>query len=288
MRSINFLQIVNLLHNIKSTFNKLKGLLKFNKRKPYKDSMNNIGMLLCGDSINDGIATEAFGQLSTTINSFATKCITFLNEDFSDETKSFGLFCSRVLLENSCAALVGRLDPFRVLYLSEFQVQPEYDFGKRAKSAFSWTGDVIADEKLGANGLWSLDNEVSKISRALFSKHSEHVYWKPAVEKMLDFVSKLSPDPVLADILDFDSESYINKNRGISLRLYSTLSKGVHWEIFSSQVLLDEVTIKSAIRDTLLLVSHLGLTSHFIPTAYASLSPDKAVEEYIKIRKLIV
>ena len=67
--------------------------------------------------------------------------------------------------------------------------------------------------------------------------------------------------------------------------LYSTLSKGVHWEFFTSALVFDDATVKAAIRDTCLLIGRLGLTSHFIPTAYASLSPLEAVEKYVSFRR---
>jgi hypothetical protein len=111
--------------------------------------------------------------------------------------------------------------------------------------------------------------------------------WKPAVEKLLDFVSSYKPEPELADILTTDAEKYIPRIKGRSLQLYSTLSKGVHWEFFTTPLVFDETTVTTAIRETLLLLSHLGLTSHFIPTAYASLSPRATVESYLAIRKEI-
>ena len=104
---------------------------------------------------------------------------------------------------------------------------------------------------------------------------------------MLDFISTLPQDPTLKDILAIDADTYIDENKGRSVQLYSTLSKGVHWEFFTSELLFDETTVKGVIRDTCLLISNLGLTSHFIPTAYASLEPNKAVEEYINFRKLV-
>ena len=190
------------------------------------------------------------------------------------------------MLENSCAALVGRLDSFRVLYLSEFQTQPEYAYGKRAKSAFSWTGDVIPEEKVSRD-MWSVDHDLQKINRALFSRYLDHIYWKPAVERMLDFASSDRANPALTEILELEAETYMDVTRGKSLQLYATLSKGVHWEFFTSTLLFDEETVKSMIRETFLLVGHLGLTSHFIPTAYASLSPELALKTYITFREEI-
>lgn len=247
--------------------------------------MSNLGTLLCGHDQTEGVAKTALDQLAASIDTFSMRSVKFLNEEVSEDTLSFGPFCARVLLENACAALVGRLDSFRMLYLSEFQTQPEYEYGKRAKSAFSWSGDVIPpDEKLTQN-LWSLDYDLSKISRALFSRHVDHLYWRPAVERMLDFLSSSQAYPTLPDIRELDAETYINTTKGRSLQLYSTLSKGVHWEFFTSALLFDEITVKSLIRETCLLVGHLGLTSHFIPTAYASLTPDEAVNAYLAFRR---
>jgi len=248
--------------------------------------MTGLASLLCGGDNCQGTAKVALDQLSSSVEGFSGRAIRYLTEDFSQDALTFGPFCARVLLENACAALVGRLDSFRMLYLSEFQAQPEYEHGKRARSAFSWSGDVMPDDK-ATQQLWSLDNELPRISRALLSKHMEHVYWKPAVEKMLDFVSTLPSDPALAELLTLDADSYVSETRGRGAQLYSTLSKGVHWEFFTSALLFDELTVKAAIRDTCLLVSRLGLISHFVPTAYGSLSESEAIAEYVSFRRLL-
>lgn len=245
--------------------------------------MADVGNLLCGEALVQGTAKAALDQLSLSIESFAGRSVKILVEDISDEGLALGPFCARVLLENSCAALVGRIDTFRLLYLSEFQGQPEYEYGKRAKSAFSWFGDVIPEEK-PAKDLWSVDHDVSRISRALFSQHLDHICWRPAVERMLDYISSNGSDPSLRDVVLLNSETYVSQCKGQSLQLYSTLSKGVHWECFNSALQFDELTVKNAIRDTCLLVGHLGLVSHFIPTAYASLQPDRALEAYLSFR----
>ncbi|HOE42053.1 MAG TPA: hypothetical protein PLB25_10555 [Rhodoferax sp.] len=252
---------------------------------PTLDQMNEIALLLCGDN-SEGTGKIALDQLASSLRSFSAKAATFLTEDITDEALSFGPFCSRVLLENGCAALVGRLDSFRMLYLSEFQAQPEYEPGKRAKSAFAWSGDVIPDEKPN-QALWSIDHDLPKISRALFSKYFEHIFWKPAINRMLDYVSSLESDPLLADVANIDPDRFIDETKGRSIQLYSTLSKGVHWEFFTSALLFDEATVKNSIRETFLLVANLGLVSHFVHTAYASLAPDEAARCYKAIRRLV-
>jgi hypothetical protein len=247
--------------------------------------MNELALLLCGGG-GRGTAGTALQQLSSSVRGFSARAAKFLTEDATDETLSYGPFCARVLLENGCAALVGRLDSFRMMYLSEFQAQPGYDHGKRMKSAFAWTGDVIPDEKQ-SNVLWNADNDLPKISRALFSRHFDHVFWKPALVSLIDHVSTLDADPLLADVLNIDPDSFIEESKGRSMQLYSTLSKGVHWEFFTSALLFDEATVKNSIREALLLVTHLGLASHFVHTAYASLDANVAVNSYKAIRRLV-
>ena len=246
--------------------------------------MNDFGSLLCGADNSVGIAKSALEQLCRSINNFSKRAVRYLAEEASGDSLSLGPFCARVVLENSCAALLGRLDPFRMLYLSEFQTKPEYEPGKRAKSGFSWFGDVMPAEDKQNQALWSVDHDTSKISRALMSRHLNHVYWAPAIDRMLDFVSQHDIDPRLSDILSFEAGTYIDQCKGRSSQLYSALSKGVHWEFFTTALMFDEATVKTLIRDTLLLVAHLGLTSHFIPTAYATHKPEKALEIYLSFR----
>jgi hypothetical protein len=249
--------------------------------------MKELGLLVCGLEGKEGIAKNAFSQLSLSIAEFAARSIGFLKNPASADALALGPFCARALLENCCAALVGRLDTFRLLYLSEFQNQPDYEFNKRAKSAFSWTGDVIPSNDKANDALWNTDYEIAKISRALFSRHVDHVYWKPAVGKLLDFTSTYGSDVALAEILTTDIEKYIPSVRGKSLQLYSTLSKGVHWEFYTTTLVFDETTVTTAVRETLLLLSQLALTSHFIPTAYACLSSKDALDVYLAVRKEI-
>lgn len=245
--------------------------------------MPGLETLLCGRADSEGLAKSALSQLATSIRSFSERAITFLQNDFSEDSRTFGPFCARVLLENGSAALLGRLDSFRILYLSEFQAQPTFKVGERARSSFSWSGDVMP-EKPPAN-LWNPESDIHKVSRALFSHHVDHIYWKPAVSEMLDFVSTVPADPALLEIRNIDPDSFIDAVRGQSSQLYSTLSKGVHWEFFSSSLVFGEETVKAAIRDTCLLVAQLGLASHFVPTAYARLTPDEALNTYLEFRR---
>lgn len=247
--------------------------------------MKELGSLLCGNLKIQGAAKSALNQLSDSINEFSSRSIVFFRKSSTKDTMTLGPFCSRVILENGCAALVGRFDAFRLSYLSEFQSRPEYEIGKRAKSSFSWTGDVMPDSD--NHDMWSLNHDLQKISRALFSKYADHIFWQPAINRMLDFVAGQPLNHQFPDLMAIDPENFISTVRGRATQLYSTLSKGVHWEFFSSALIFDEPTIKNLIRETCVLLAHLGLISHFVPTAYASLAPARALKHYNNFRKVM-
>ncbi len=243
-----------------------------------------LGELVCGHAIESCVANRTLDHLSNSINRFADKAVVYLNGEFSEEAQIFGAFCARVTLENACAALVGRLDPFRMLYLAEFQTQGGFQHGKPSKSGFKWTGDVLADEGPPSR-LWNPDHELTKISRALFSAYVDHVYWKPAVEAALDYLAGESGGGGQHDLTTMDPETFTSTTKGKCAELYSKLSKGVHWDYFVPSVMMDEGTLKDSIRDCFIQVANLGFVSHFVPTAYRSLAPTAALLAYNEFRE---
>jgi hypothetical protein len=132
--------------------------------------------------------------------------------------------------------------------------------------------------------MWGADHGVGKVSRALFSAYAEHVYWIPAVEEMLDYIDNDNSES-LGDLKKLEPIKYVGFTKGKCASLYSTLSKGVHWEFFTSSIVMDEGTIKDSIRDMLVTVGGMSLVSHFIPTAYRSLDRGGALDSYKAFRE---
>jgi len=239
--------------------------------------------LICGISTEFGVANNTLDHLAVSITRFSDRAVKYLNEEFSEEAQNFGAFCTRVVLENSCAALVGRLDTFRLMYLAEFQGRGSFEHGRPSKSGFRWTGDVLPDDK-PVQEMWGVEHDVSRVSRALFSQYADHMYWRPGLEALIDFTSNYNGDEI-DEIKNIDPEKYSVIMKGKFSSLYSTLSKGVHWDFFVSSVVLDQDTIKESIRESLISLSTLGLISHFVPTAYRSLNQQVAVQTYQQFRK---
>ena len=190
-----------------------------------------LGKLVCGTGGGQSTATRTLDHLSASIDRFGTKAAEYLNTPFSEDTRTFGAFCARATLENSCAALVGRIDPFRMLFLAESQTQADYEYGKPAKTGFRWTGDVLTEDR-PAKDLWSSDLDMSKVSRALFSPHFDHIYWKSALENALDCIENIS-DVEFVEMRLLEPTTFISETKGRLAGLYSKLSKGVHWDFLS-------------------------------------------------------
>ena len=248
--------------------------------------MTTLGKLVCGQSDHAGNARVVLDQLKDTIDKFAARGLRYLAEDFSEDAQCYGAFCARVVLENACAALVGRLDIFRLLYLREFQAQANYDYGLASNSGFKWTGDVIAKEQ--NSDMWGINHDATKVSRALFSQYTDHLHWSPAFIRTLDKIAETEHPPGVFDqIHSLAAGDFLGRIKGESKQLYSKLSKGVHWEFFLSTMVMDEATLKTAIRDCFELMSNLGLVSHFIPAAYHCLPADEAIEIYADFRRTL-
>jgi hypothetical protein len=242
-----------------------------------------LAQLLCGQPTTGCLAHKTFDHLTKWIDNFHSRAFKYLQEPETDDTIVFGPFCARVLLETSLTALVGRIDPFRMLYLTEAQQSADYEHGRRFRSGFGWMGDVIPEKEQA--DLWHQESDFSKISRALFSRHTDHLIWKPAINSMLDFVATKSADASSTDLLKVDPESHILKMKGRAGQLYSTVSKAVHWEFLSAPAVIDTLTVKASIRDVLLLVGELGFMSHFVATSFAKTTPDEAWKHYVSLRK---
>lgn len=209
-----------------------------------------------------------------------------MTESQREDVVYLGSFCARAILENGCAAIYGRLDTFRLIYLSKFQSSAQYDPSKRAKTSFAWTGDVVTEEK-PSQEIWSVDYDLQKISRSLLSKYSDTIFWIPAVNRMLDYIDDLNLTEEYEDLVQFDAGNFISEIKGKATRLYSELSKGVHWEFFSYTLTLDLTTVQVNIKEVIEIIAKISLVSHFIPTSYASLPARDAMIEYKRIKEVI-
>jgi hypothetical protein len=104
------------------------------------------------------------------------------------------------------------------------------------------------------------------------------------MELALDVIADDSSE-LLNEFKLLEPDKFVGYTRGKCASLYSTFSKGVHWDFFTSTIVIDEGTIKDSIREMLLAIGSTSLISHFIPTAYRSLDRAEAVQAYKVFRE---
>lgn len=259
--------------------------------------MNNLSKLLCGDYENLGELSKILELLDSTIENFSSRCFEFLEQETPSDIATLGVYCGRSLLEASFTALIGRVMPYRLLLLREYQKQPNYDIGIRHTISIEWKGDILPKQPFLPTELWK-KLDVNKSTNALLSDYMKHIYWKSAFEQLLDdtedanFVILTNLRNSIIDSNDVNSDSFF-ENVFDSIRreadtLYSSLSKGIHQEfIIPLHMRYDTGTVQDLLQRTIELITKLALISHYIPTAVASIDTVKILQCLDEVEKRV-
>ncbi|MCY1033281.1 hypothetical protein OV207_17640 [Corallococcus sp. BB11-1] len=221
--------------------------------------------------------------------------LAWLGEQDSERVSMFGPFLGRSLLELAATALIGRLDPLRVLVVRQVQLQPEYDAAIPWKSSIRWQGDVLAPKKgqgdvlapKKGSGLWGDALEYEKITKALLGDYYDHLLWRPALQQMLGGTT--AGGRWIAELSALPPDSFVSRKREEIGRLYSALSKGIHHEfVLPPGTLYDRATVVDLVQRVIHLVADVGFVSHFVPHAATLLSPVDAVAALGRIENVEV
>ena len=181
-------------------------------------------------------------------------------------------------MEVSLTAVIGRLDPFRLLTLARVQISSEYDLGKRANSAIQWFGDVHTKEPSPVK--WDPEKKPDAYSRALLDGCWNEVAWSSAFERTLNYVDSGSGG-WSAEFSGIEPENFIRLMRGRLIANYSALSKGVHNElVVDRSVILDATTIAELVSSSSKVIGFLCLVSHFVDHAALPLKPAAALKSF--------
>jgi hypothetical protein len=173
----------------------------------------------------------------------------------------YGPFLTRSLLEVAVTALIGRLDPMRVLVVKRVQEHGNYDTTKPWNAAIRWQGDVL-DKKVG--DLWTPERSYKEMTKALFGDYYVELYWKTALAKIQDPV--LVGGSWLAAIRSKSIEEFANSRRELVSKLYSESSKGIHAEfVVPPGSKYDKMTVANMAARVIEVLSELGLLLNLLP-----------------------
>jgi len=236
-----------------------------------------LSALLCGASDGRSSLAGSLSHLSDTL----VRLVAALPAPFGDDddiNPLYAPFLARSILEVSCAALIARLDPFRVLSLAQIQSQASYDPGRRIAASLQWQGDVVADAK---QDVWSIDRKPEQMTRALLGDYQEAIVWRPAFDGLLDRMAELSPAPVgrwSQELLTWPSEQFVPRTRVLAAKVYSLASKGIHHEfVLPRSSYYDIDTLTDLIEDTMRVSASLGLVVNYCDHAVFGVGHDDSI-----------
>ncbi|HAU5677135.1 TPA: hypothetical protein JD322_001349 [Citrobacter freundii] len=251
-------------------------------------NLNNLAELVCGGADvdaedNDCEISEILKHLKAVLKNVLSE-INDLSSESDSRITLYGPFLVRTLLEIGVTALIGRLDPTRLLIVKRTQQHGDYSTEKAWSSAIRWQGDVV-DSKV-ANP-WPADKSYKDITKALLGDYYFDLYWQKALKKVCD--SNVQGGTWLAEIKGLDINAFSGMRRSSVSRLYSQSSKGVHSEfVIPPGSLYDKLTIKRLASEIIQLLSELGLLINHLPHVAYRIETDKAVQLFNGIEQVEV
>jgi hypothetical protein len=188
---------------------------------------------------------------------------------------SLGPFLGRSLLELGVTALIGRLDPMRLLVVRRVQQQPDYDTRDIWNSSIRWRGDVIADK---VHEPWGAKRDYPGMTKALLGDYYNELFWRAAITSVLDLKMEEAPGLWLSELKSVSAESFISRKRTEISQLYSALSKGVHHEfVLPPGAVYDRTTVRDLFQRAFHCLADLAFVSHFIPHTPYCLGATEAI-----------
>ncbi|ELY3543141.1 hypothetical protein SMX40_003897 [Cronobacter turicensis] len=251
-------------------------------------NLTDLAKLVCGsDSIHDA---ENECEISEILKHLKSVLVNVLEEIklIGNESESritlYGPFLVRTLLEVGVTALIGRLDPTRLLIVKRTQQHADYSTEKAWNSAIRWQGDVV-DSKV--DKLWPVEKNYKDITKALFGDYYFDLYWQKALKKICD--SDVTGGAWLAEIKGMDITTFSGRRKSSVSRLYSQSSKGVHSEfVIPPGSRYDKLTIKNLASEIIQILSELGLLVNQLPHIAYRIEIAEAIELFNGIEQIEV
>jgi hypothetical protein len=249
-----------------------------------------LGRLACGAPPPGCTLTEILDHLKTTLSAICTHVESFQKEaaetQGAAEPTRFALvgpYLGRSLLEVALTAILGRLDPFRVLILREMQMRPDYAAEKRSLVSIHWFGDIHADKKV--DDLWRTDRQVKDMTRALLGDYYEQLFWRRAFQSLMDGVSEERGGEWMRDLRRIPPDAFIPRARQKTASVYSSCSKGVHHEfVIPASNYYDTATLSSQLDDAIEIAATLALVANASKDILFQLPLDEAVECFERVQ----
>lgn len=240
--------------------------------------ITDLAKLLCGGAgIDEADSDCEISQILDHLRKVVTSTLReleWLGTQPDSRISLYGPFLVRSLLEVGVTALIGRIDPTRVLVVKRTQESGNYDTKQAWSSAVRWQGDVV-DNK-GVTQLWVPDKQYKDMTKALLGDYYVSLYWATALKRVADL--EATGGTWWAGIKGKTTTEFAASRRLSINNLYSQSSKGVHSEfVVPPGSLYDKLTIIDLASKIIQTLAELGLLVNFLPHVAYRLEPLEAV-----------
>lgn len=235
-----------------------------------------------------GDFTNAVNALVKSISEHEAELVLHWDNQNEIDTRVFSS-CSRLLLEQSFAILLGRLDPIRLVTVIKGSNSPDFKLGHRNSSSFVWNKDVLPGVRPG-NGYWTQESIGKGIHRALLDGHLADYVFTSAHDELIGpltdaTITKHELTDWAIELLKLDrGEPVLAKLRILASEAYSTLSKGIHFEFFfgkETRPTIEEV--RFATNKAIISISTVALYAHFSDISVLTIDKPIAISSFLEI-----
>jgi hypothetical protein len=250
--------------------------------------LSSLAKLLCGGTtIDQGAADCEVSKILVHLRSVLESTISELDWLSTEPAARISMYCpflARSLLEVGVTAVIGRLDPTRLLVVKRTQEHGEYSVQKPWDAAIRWQGDVL-DKKVSE--LWSPNRAYKDMTKALLGDYYTQLYWGPALKTLAD--STAPAGTWLASIKSKSIEEFANDRRTNLGKLYSESSKGIHAEfVVPPGSLYDKATVSNLVNNIVQIMAEIGLLINCLPHIAYKFPMNEAIELFNEIETVEV
>ncbi|MDD2711637.1 MAG: hypothetical protein PHU77_01855 [Simplicispira sp.] len=255
--------------------------------------MQNLANLIAGENPNpshDGDFTLAMKSIFTSLSNHESELKNYWID--AGKTVDVRIFasCSRMLLEQGCAAILGRLDNIRLVSIIKGSSSVDFKLGQRNASSFIWSKDVLPDVKPSGGNYWTQESMNKGIHRSLLEGHlAEYLFSTghiPVLDKLIQATESINtiPDWII-DIQKKEKGMAVLANiRTMISEAYSTLSKGIHFEFFlGNNTQPNREEIVKATSKAIIALATIAIYTNLTDIGLHKADSDTAISSFISI-----
>lgn len=241
---------------------------------------------------HSGDFTTGMNAASRSLLAHEQQLVRLWNSNSHKEFSQSAPACSRLILEQGLAIVLGRLDPLRLITIIKGSNSTDFKLGQKNSSSFNWSKDVLPEAKPGPNGYWSQETISKLVHRSILDGHLADYLFSSCHSDLLDRLTDITasltelPEWIIQVLKLEKGEHVLAAVRARAAEAYSVLSKGIHFEFFLGQnTMPSNKELREATSKSITALATTALYSHFSDISVQRISKNEALRCFLEITK---